>query len=107
MGARDRLAQHRYASGNTPPMKCAVYKSMRKADTYLFVAKRDDFSRLPDGLCEHLGRLELVMELELDAGRKLARADAGDVMARLQSDGFYLQLPPVSTIFPQVPSYRC
>ena len=31
-------------------MLTAVYKSKKKADTYLFVEKREDFSRVPDAL---------------------------------------------------------
>lgn len=75
-------------------MNCAIYRSDRKPDTYLFVEKLDDFSRLPAALCAMLGGLELVMELDLDGNRKLARADVQEVIANLESKGYYLQLPP-------------
>ena len=38
--------------------------------------------------------LELVMQLDLHAERKLARADVEQVMRELKDRGFYLQMPP-------------
>jgi uncharacterized protein YcgL (UPF0745 family) len=39
-------------------MHCAIYKGHRKPDTYLFVERPDDFSRLPGALLRLMGRLE-------------------------------------------------
>ena len=75
-------------------MNCVVYKSLRKTDTYLFVEREDDFSRVPAALIEALGRLEFVMRLELSPERKLAQADAHQVRQQIGDRGFYLQLPP-------------
>lgn len=75
-------------------IRCHIYKSVRAPDTYVYLARRDDFECLPVGLTRRLGSLEWVMELDLRADRKLARADVGAVMAALESDGFYVQLPP-------------
>ena len=74
-----------------------IYRGSRRAETYLYLAAPDDFARVPEALLRALGRLELVMELELDAGRKLARAEAGKVLEAVDRRGFYLQLPPVDT----------
>ncbi len=76
------------------PMHAYVYKSLRKDDTYVFLAARDAFDRIPAAVRESLGRLESVLEVELHPGRRLARADAGQVMEALDSRGFYLQVPP-------------
>jgi len=73
---------------------CTIYCSANKADTYLYVEKKDDFSRVPDELRKLLGRLELVMTLDLDGRAKLALADLCKVKAELVDKGFYLQLPP-------------
>ncbi|KGO99318.1 YcgL domain-containing protein [Novilysobacter defluvii] len=75
-------------------MHAYVYKSLRKDDTYVFLAARDAFDRIPAAVRESLGRLEPVLEVELHPGRRLARADASQVMAALDSRGFYLQVPP-------------
>ncbi|HEB98078.1 MAG TPA: YcgL domain-containing protein [Thiotrichales bacterium] len=75
-------------------MHCAVYKGHRKPDTYLFVEREDDFSRVPESLLEMLGRLELVMTLELTPDRTLAQADPEQVRQQLKEEGYYLQLPP-------------
>ena len=75
-------------------MHCAIYKGDRKVDTYLYIEREDDFSRVPDSLLQLLGELELVMTLELHPERTLARADPDQVREHLRSQGFYLQMPP-------------
>jgi len=75
-------------------MRCVVYKSQLKPDTYLFVRADGDFEPVPAPLRETLGGLAKVMDLELTAERKLARVDAVEVMSALQSRGYYLQMPP-------------
>jgi uncharacterized protein len=61
---------------------------------YLYLAQEDGFDRLPGPLRQRFGSPRLVMQLELEAGRRLARADVAQVMAALRGAGFYLQLPP-------------
>lgn len=76
-------------------MKCYVYKSSRRSDTYVFLGARDDFfSLLPDMLRQQLGALSLALELDLSPERRLAMADAAAVMASIADKGYYLQLPP-------------
>lgn len=75
-------------------MRCAIYKSSKKSDTYLYVEREDDFTRVPSSLRKLLGRVELVMTLELTPTRQLAHADADEVRKQLQKEGYYLQLPP-------------
>lgn len=76
-------------------MQAYVYKSLRKADTYLFLSVRDDFARLPDPLRQQLDPLQFVLEVELTPERKLARADAATVRENLVERGFHIQFPPV------------
>lgn len=76
-------------------MQAYVYKSLRKADTYVYLSARDDFERLPDPMREQLGALQFVLEVELSPQRKLARADAAVVRENLAARGFHLQFPPV------------
>ena len=75
-------------------MLCTIYKSLKKADTYLYIEKRDDFSRVPKPLLETFGAAQLVMIINLSKQQKLALADINKVTAELQRCGFYLQLPP-------------
>ena len=76
-------------------MHAYVYKSRRKQDTYLYLARRDDFAAVPESLRVPLGVLAFVIELELTPERRLARVDAGAVREALHTQGFYVQLPPV------------
>ncbi len=73
---------------------CYIYKGSREPDTYLFMEKEDDCSMVPDELLSMLGKLELVMELELTQERRLARADVSTVLKSIKDQGYYLQLPP-------------
>ena len=75
-------------------MNCAIYKGTRQADHYLYVEREDDFARVPKPLLQMLGELRLVMTLELDEDRRLAQADASQVMQALREEGYFLQLPP-------------
>ena len=75
-------------------MHAYVYKSLKKADTYLYLAAREDFDRLPEPLRAQLGKLQFVLEVDITPERKLARVDAGVVLANLTTRGFHLQFPP-------------
>lgn len=75
-------------------MQCVIYRSSRKADSYLYIEKEDEFSRVPKALIEMLGHLEKVMDLELSTERKLANADINNVRQSLKDQGYYLQMPP-------------
>ena len=75
-------------------MQAYVYKSLRKADTYIYFAVRDDFTRLPEPLRTQLGTLQFVLEVALTPERTLAREDAATVRENLAARGFHLQFPP-------------
>jgi hypothetical protein len=61
---------------------------------YLYVSKQEGLSRVPETLLKQFGKPEPIMLLNLDGKRKLARADAGQVIADIGEKGFYLQMPP-------------
>lgn len=75
-------------------MQAFVYRSGRKPETYLYLREKDAFTIVPEAVRAPLGRLDLVLEVTLDPGRKLARADADVVRANLQRLGYHLQGPP-------------
>lgn len=75
-------------------MLCAVYKSVRKDSTYLYVERRDDFNKVPDALLKTFGTPVLVTLIDLARREHLALADIDKVRQQLQSQGYYLQIPP-------------
>lgn len=75
-------------------MLCAIYKSPKKAGMYLYVEKRDLFDRVPQALREMFGKPQFVMLFNLKGDKPLVRADKSEVLAKIESDGFYLQMPP-------------
>jgi uncharacterized protein len=79
-------------------MHCFVYASLRKADTYLWLARRDDFACIPESLALMLGDLRLALEVELTGQRKLPQEDAEVVLEHLRTQGWHLQLPPKHTL---------
>ncbi|MGL4613831.1 MAG: YcgL domain-containing protein [Shewanella sp.] len=75
-------------------MLCAVYKSARKPDTYLFVKKRDCFDDVPNALLDMFGVPQLVMVFPIIKRETLGMADIAKVRAALAEQGYYLQIPP-------------
>ncbi len=74
-------------------MHCFIYKSLNKDYLYLYIKNQDDFSQVPSALLAMMGKIELVMELELSSGRKLASEDVGKVMECLSDKGYFVQMP--------------
>lgn len=79
-------------------MQCFVYVSLRKTNSYLWLARRDDFEILSEPLQLLLGELRFVMEVQLDEYRKLPVEDAAQVLEHLRTQGWHLQLPPKETL---------
>lgn len=77
-------------------MRSFVYKSVRKADTYLYLRDEGAFDPIPVELLEKLGPPVFVIELLLDPSRPLAREDVETVMRNLDNQGYHLQLPPAA-----------
>jgi uncharacterized protein YcgL (UPF0745 family) len=73
-----------------------IYKGSRKPEAYLYVDKAAGMADVPEVLLAQFGEPEPVMTLLLDAQRKLARADAAQVLAKIEHQGYYLQLPPTT-----------
>ena len=64
----------------------------------MYLKARDAFEALPLPLRQRLGALAFVLEVELTRERKLARADVDAVRAALGERGYFLQLPPGTTL---------
>lgn len=79
---------------NTKAQLCAIYKSTKKAEMYLYIAKRDDFEPVPEPLRQMFGKPQFVMLFNLAGDKALKRAKNAEVLQAIQSQGFYLQMPP-------------
>lgn len=75
-------------------MQCHIYRSPRRRDSYLYLRERDAFAALPPALLASFGPPHYAFSFELHEGRALAQADAATVRAALNTQGFFLQLPP-------------
>lgn len=75
-------------------MLCAVYKSSKKDETYLYVPGRDDFTQVPKALMNTFGSPIFLMIMPLKDGRILARMNVSKLRHELTTKGYYLQLPP-------------
>ena len=71
-----------------------VFKSPRKADTYLYIERGADFETLPETLRGIFGEPEHILSLKLTPERKLARYSGQEVLAAIDDKGFFLQMPP-------------
>jgi len=76
------------------PKICTIYKGSRGDELYLYVAKDSDFSELPKELLSRLGNLKEVMTLALTTDTKLARVQATKVLAEIEKNRYFLQVPP-------------
>lgn len=72
----------------------SAYKSAKKEELYLFVPKEDGLEKLSDELLVMFGEPKHVIDFELTQERKLARVDAKEVKAGIESKGYFMQMPP-------------
>ncbi len=80
-------------SNETKEIECAVYKSQKKDETYVFIPTVTPLSDLPDELLKVLGQAEIVMTLNLTPQKKMARGNAKEIIKSIEEQGFHLQLP--------------
>jgi len=71
-----------------------VFRSPKKEGMYLYVPRADGCKNLPEPLTELFGSPESVLVLKLHGERKLARANAREVLQHIETQGYYLQMPP-------------
>lgn len=71
-----------------------IFRGTRKAESYLYVDKAQGLVDVPEVLLAQFGEPRSVMTLMLDPQRKLARANAAEVLAKIEEQGYYLQMPP-------------
>ncbi|WP_294945339.1 YcgL domain-containing protein [Sulfurivirga sp.] len=75
-------------------MQVSAYRSPKTEELYLFVPADSGLDDLPDELLVFFGEPQHVIDFELTPERKMPRADAREVLASLESKGYYIQTPP-------------
>ncbi|RKZ99983.1 MAG: hypothetical protein DRQ47_10175 [Gammaproteobacteria bacterium] len=75
-------------------MICFIYRSINKADMYLYTLQKDEFSDISEPLLKVFGKPEFSMVIDLKKRKTLARVDIKKVREHLKTDGYYLQMPP-------------
>jgi uncharacterized protein YcgL (UPF0745 family) len=76
------------------PVTAYIYRSSKKEELYLFLAKEDDFECVPPEVMKGFGAPKKAMELEVTPGMKMARSKPEEVVSNLNERGFHLQMPP-------------
>lgn len=92
-------------------MHCDIYKFTKHDDMYVYIARpgypndtdeiKDWLSVLPKDFRTGLGRSKFVMHLDLDSTPTLARVDKEEVLAKLKSQGYFVQMPPQDVMIRQ------
>lgn len=85
-------------------MHCDIYKFAKHDGLYVYIARpdypddthelRDWLGVLPSDFRASLGRSEFVMHLDLAHTAKLAQVDRQQVLDKLNTQGYFVQLPP-------------
>ena len=92
-------------------MFCSIYKSSKKDEMYLYIARPevnesetevvvDPLEVMPEVFRTAFGRATFVMDLELSESRKLARVSVLYGIDSISTKGFFLQMPPEGLIDP-------
>lgn len=71
----------------------SVFRSDKKADTYLYVRRGQVWDELPEALRDVFGKPVHAMDLVLTAERKLARTTGKRVLDAIADKGFFMQMP--------------
>ncbi len=86
-------------------MHCTVLRASRRTEMYVYVRNQAsgeaDLAVLSESLLQALGRLTPVMTLDLAQRDRLARVSIEQVREALQTQGFFVQVPPDGLINPE------
>lgn len=85
---------------------CEIYRSPKEEGMYLYVKKEEGLSKVPEELLKVFGKPQQAMVLLLTPGKKLAHASVEKVAESIETQGFYLQLPPRNERDPEAERLR-
>jgi uncharacterized protein YcgL (UPF0745 family) len=83
-----------------------IYRSPKEEGMYLYVKKEEGLSRVPEALLQRFGKPQQAMVLVLTPEKKLARASVEKVIESLETQGYYLQLPPLADVTEEMRQLR-
>ncbi|RUO19317.1 hypothetical protein CWE08_10100 [Aliidiomarina iranensis] len=75
-------------------MLVRILRSPKKADTYLFIPLETEITELPEPLQGLFMPEQLVTKLSITPEKQLARISGVKLLEHLQTEGYYLQVPP-------------
>ena len=75
---------------------CDVYKSINIDGMYLYVEKAKRLSSVPEALIARFGSPQHVMTMLVKSEMAIAGITGEKLLAVIQEQGFYLQMPPQS-----------
>ncbi len=78
---------------STEKLLCDVYKSTHRDEMYLYVNQREGTKRVPAELLKLFGEPEKILTMIVTPEKRLARVAGEKLMADIQAQGFYLQMP--------------
>lgn len=92
-------------------MHCDIYKFPKHDDMYVYIARpgypddtdeiKDWLGVLPKDFRSGLGVSKFVMHLDLENTPTLARVNKEEVLAKLKSQGYFVQMPPQDVMIRQ------
>jgi uncharacterized protein YcgL (UPF0745 family) len=85
---------------------CQIFRSPKEEGMYLYVKKEEGLTKVPEELLKLFGKPLPAMVLLLTPEKKLARVSVEKVVASLETQGYYLQLPPRNEQDPEMAQMR-
>ena len=85
---------------------CQIFRSPKEEGMYLYVKKEEGLTKVPAELLAIFGSPQPAMVLLLTPDKKLARVSVEKVVESLESQGFYLQMPPRDGQDPEMQEVR-
>lgn len=85
---------------------CQIYRSPKEEGMYLYVKKEEGLSKVPDELIKLFGTPQPAMVILLTPDKKLARVSVEKVAESLDTQGYYLQMPPRNEQDPEMQMMR-
>lgn len=86
-------------------MFCVIYRSSKRDQTYLYVEKKDDFSRVPEALMKGFGQPQLAMMLPLDGRKKLVNAELEKSKTGVKRAGLLFTIAAAAGRFAETTSF--
>lgn len=81
-------------SEESKPDLITIFKGSKEQQLYVYVPRESGEENIPDELRKRMGLLTEVMTLRIGPDKKLARANAINVLKAIKEVGYYVQLPP-------------